>query len=1533
MDSNNIFSGGQNSDLSKTITAPNQYLKSLNFRPITELGESTGSLTNIKGNECAVKFPTLRGVYKIQIDKKYTGTTFNNGVVTLTINGQIVIFNIVENTTMSELYSTLILLPNVSNNPLSVNPDFSVSYNEEYLIIYQNTTYSTCDITDSTEASISISVNNIANSSLVFVDKDENIYTTQFYYVPPVSNEILVIIGSTFINETNYLFTCGQTNTNKIGQIWSLDYNDLTQVATLKLLYNNFLNFSVNTSIAPSAAIGRYEIPTIQRIYWTDFSNPVRSINTQDPQLMSISPDLINLRPSISMNIPVLKNILDGQALASLDVYSTYQCSYRLLKNNGALTNYSPISNLIYPVAQQTGFFDLSQPNFASLADVGVTTANKAIEWEIDGLDTSFDIIEFIAIIRTGSDSQASYKCYKFDTKILNGNNTITAIFKNDLPNYTEISLNEFLIENTSFTHCKTLEQKDNRLFFANIRNEVSEYLDTYDTRAYRFGTGGDLNTIKVKKFDSDTSTTTYPIATSNDYNNIPEATDLVPVLNLGMSTYDDSLYNNSFKYQKDGTTVGGEGLNIKYSFGNVLLRSDDISGYPWTSTTLDNGTTRDNNSSASFFKNGFRRAGGQLGSLNLNPFSNGSVYQTYRQNNIKMSMGLEYLNGLFKSYQHNEIYRFGIMFYSKTGESTFVKWIGDIKMPDYSDLINPLLKGTTEAGTGCDDFRSMYFDISGTGAYCNIPYIEFEVNIDNELSKLIDGYQIVRVKREETDKTIVSQGLITQVATGLGSASGELFMPVSHYISFGGFGNADPPTYGITNPTASIGGLEPGLAHHSHFAYQSLSNVVEKTFPYQTDDQFLLTERYGMSVNGAAINPDTSPIPGPSYEQYYYINKYYKVNHFFQSQTNTYGNRLKIFAGQYVDQDGDIIINGIPYHNRDYFPDITNPTIFDSRAYAQGCPTVIINANFATGSALIDWDNFQCTGDNSDSGYTGFSNKMMGVHYRSKVLKSQYNGRTYLNRSEVEYISTGAYAQTDKSNIYKTKVFGGDIYHGILDMQKCIKNWAGNQPSPGKKHSQTWYFPHQSSYNVDLRGGAHVNADLDNDGGSNASAADQYQMGSVYKLENTLNRYYPKPIFFNETGDYNNRIYYSLVKINGENSDSWSSIPVNNYYDVEGNYGGINALVILRNNMYFLQDRALGVLLINPVAMINSGSNSIDTPIKLGQGKTIERHNYYSIDTGTKHQWSVYRSNQAITFVDVRHKKIYLFDGQQLNPISDTQGNKNIVVKLLHDNVLIQDNPIIGNGILTTFDFYNNEFLYTFLTTYKVQLDEDDIRSRYTLAYNELTKSFTSFYSFTPYIYINNNNKLYSLPDYLNPSQPTTTSIYLHNVGNYSTFYGTVYPSKLKVNINTNPLITKITDNLSWLTESIKDNLEYVDDFIDDEFTSDNINYLNDTFKKIRCYNEYQNTDYIDLTVTNPITNIRKSEQGWNIQTLRNKVNLDTTNINTKSIFDPSILTKTTFGDRLRDKYVIVDLYYDNALNNRFIVHNLKSTYRLSDR
>ena len=63
-------------------------------------------------------------------------------------------------------------------------------------------------------------------------------------------------------------------------------------------------------------------------------------------------------------------------------------------------------------------------------------------------------------------------------------------------------------------------------------------------------------------------------------------------------------------------------------------------------------------------------------------------------------------------------------------------------------------------------------------------------------------------------------------------------------------------------------------------------------------------------------------------------------------------------------------------------------------------------------------------------------------------------------------------------------------------------------------------------------------------------------------------------------------------------------------------------------------------------------------------------------------------------------------------------------------------------------------------------------------------------------------------------------------------------------------------------------------------------------------------------------------------MQAPRNKYNN-----NGSSIFDPAALTISSFGDRLRDKFITVDLSYPNSLNNRFIMHNLKTSYRVSDR
>jgi len=424
-----------------------------------------------------------------------------------------------------------------------------------------------------------------------------------------------------------------------------------------------------------------------------------------------------------------------------------------------------------------------------------------------------------------------------------------------------------------------------------------------------------------------------------------------------------------------------------------------------------------------------------------------------------------------------------------------------------------------------------------------------------------------------------------------------------------------------------------------------------------------------------------------------------------------------------------------------------------------------------------------------------------------------------------------GVWGWTNKMNGNTAKT---DAKQGIIDTQKAAEDQANALAA-------------QQANDLALQNNIALNAKF---GGI---TGETYIYNKVYSYENNINRYIPKPFGFNETSVFNNRVYWSEVKYNGEPNDSFTTIPALNFYDVDGNYGEITAFISLKDDVHFLQERAFGTLYINPQAVIPDQN---DQPLKLGTANIVlDKHFYISTDAGSRHQWSAFRSNSALTFIDTRSKKIYMYNSQSLIPVSDLKGMKGFMNKVLHDDILITDNPIIENGILTTYDFENNEFIYTFLNTF-----HSGTKERNTLAYSDLINAFSSFYSFTPYVYLNNHNKLYSLSSFNN------SKIYQHNVGNYGIFYDLQYNSALKLNVNPNPLTTKVFDNLSWITD-VTSNIEL------DETTA--IQLPNETFNTIRCYNDTQNTDTQFLVNTPVVGNIRKVEGSWNIQVPRNKVDL----------------------------------------------------------
>ena len=211
-------------------------------------------------------------------------------------------------------------------------------------------------------------------------------------------------------------------------------------------------------------------------------------------------------------------------------------------------------------------------------------------------------------------------------------------------------------------------------MFFGNTRTALSQYIHDFDTRAFRHGFSGSSqnNKVRIISTEGNTNYTEYTINSPLDYNQIPLDQDNISLFNLGFTNSDNPLYDNTFKYQSDGNTIGGSGENISYKFGAILLASDTretgLSGYgnqfdpPSDSVIVGQnqwGTDRDLSTSTQIFKHGYRQASGTggWGGVITPYFQNGSTDQKYYTQEAKMTLGLEYYQDLFRSYQPNKRY------------------------------------------------------------------------------------------------------------------------------------------------------------------------------------------------------------------------------------------------------------------------------------------------------------------------------------------------------------------------------------------------------------------------------------------------------------------------------------------------------------------------------------------------------------------------------------------------------------------------------------------------------------------------------------------------------------------------------------------------------------------------------------------------------------------------------------------------------------------------------------------------------------
>ena len=1403
--------------------------------------------------------------------------------------------------------------------------------------------------------------------------------------------ENLKVIGWCSIDKYIVMFT---SNSGGIGQIWKLEYDESTnQIKDLlvsgylsvpkHLIFNGKLNFKLSNRIE---AEGRYENSGTVRVYWTDFLNPLRSVNILDTELINTKADLIDNTPNLTFSIPQPIKIGNGQLPSGAKI----QYAYRLLSAEGIATDMSPASPL---VTLPTGDIN-TVTAYSMLRNAGglnnTTTGRKSVVFRVKEIDTDYSIIQHIAVLYV---SKNTPKIYQFGEDSIPSSGTMDVTV---VGNETEVQVPETIFSKVSsgFSVCKTLDAKNNYLIVGNIKKEQTDITtEEWDARAYRFKTVDD-SAFPDLISKADLEDLSSPITISNkttaspDYDSVPVDHDAINPYNLERENY-FWYRQKQYKYQKDGKTLGGSGKYVSYKFCSKKIDLDD---------SVDIVGSRSDVQEAPWLRSDRSNSIPASGKINID----GSDH-TYDIINQFDNFSSPIIEALFTGYSRGEVYRFGIQFYTKKGAVTYVNWIGDIKFPD------PI--SNTEVVSGAEDWEIANENSSNKLRGYSLG-VEFTIDVSTIADK-IGGFRIVRAERTEGDTTRLGTGTIMlEDRIGEKDKNEKLTLyssmnpktDANHDIHVGitrvkfigndkiGKGewhlpdlpgpNLARPEYphgktlgkrdGLWNNDAWNGKrgarsrtilftpfVQPGMDNYSSggFRFDFEKGDYIKTIGYY-NSYATMYNRTG-NTNNANNKGKGNPHRNQKQNWVYKLRGWKRPDHSrIDSDSGQYFSGYKnglngceafpIKTLTHIDKaERRVSDHGAGLTNR-YFHNIsygrgdvghdnnapfgvgadicrlelyswwselheksTSSSVIDG-IYSDEIDDVFSHGFFDPGE-WMDWnerssgsyqrDDANRTkgigrgtgtygndfGDDTGSLYKGQSQSWMfkEVSYVREVLK-QYGGNTFENRSKTTYMSTGHFqAITGNSNqeVTKPEVYGGDVTVHVFAKEYIVPYYSDAQDPNDNLDKRGDYkmgiavmYPCESRLNLEYHTASGPNF-IANRTRTNVGdfINEVYDHDEFYTQQNNSEKKFVAKDFATiELEEYPHRLWLSNEKIDGELIDSWKKFDTADILDVDGSYGPINKVINFQDRLVFYQDHAIGVAAINETSIVNDTSG---VGIALGTGTKLDQFRYLTTATGTVHQFSVAPSTTALYHYDVTLRKLYKLT-QGPAALSDMKGMSSFFADNVDGSIVVTDKTLTGTGVHTVFDYRHNRMLFTFLSP-KPNVND------FTIGYNEYMDAFESFYSYTPKIYLNTGRRMLSAT-----TDPTDNAdhVYLHDAGDYGSFYGSASNTEITLIVAENAAIPKIFTNIEYNSQiSIND-----------------VDKYDQTLSSIEIWNDYQTTGKINLIVG---TNIKRRIRHW-----RHVIGRASVQSNEKA--------------RIRDYSIYLKLTHSNTGNKRLVLHDIIVAY-----
>lgn len=501
------------------------------------------------------------------------------------------------------------------------------------------------------------------------------------------------------------------------------------------------------------------------------------------------------------------------------------------------------------------------------------------------------------------------------------------------------------------------------------------------------------------------------------------------------------------------------------------------------------------------------------------------------------------------------------------------------------------------------------------------------------------------------------------------------------------------------------------------------------------------------------------------------------------------------------------------------------------------------------------------------DAGKVGLISEMT-LGKSTIYLGLLYGGNDYESRKRTNYIEIGSYTPLLPSvggDLTYKCVNGGDTFISDFKFTKIVK--TDTEISAVEIPQFTEIVNVKLETTVDLKNRSDYSTE-DWDSRFQPRYEEYQDYNRVYSQE--PNFFVRKDVDYNfkAVNKFENGIIASKVKTPGEFIDSWLSYQSNDVMYLDGKHGSINSLHSFKDEIYTLQDRAIAQISINPRVQVQ-GSDGI--AIQLGTGSVLDRYTYLSTMSGTLNKWSVVNSPNAFYYYDALNKTLNLVT----NELSDVKGMHSYFIKNTTSDLEV-DNPLIGKGVVSTYDYLNNDLLFTFL--------QDN--NNFTISYNELKQNFISFYDFTPNHYISVGDNLLSV----NSQNNLNNEIYQHGIGEYNNYYNTYFNSY--VTILSNPQNSDLDctfNNIEFKSELYKEGA--------DQPLS--------TINKIHVWNEHQDTGEIDLIVN---SNISRKFRDWRLNIPRQQYS----------------------RNRIRNPWTYIKLILENGDNKQLILHDVIVYYSL---